>query len=185
MRTDRREQLYDDVLRQATAGRLPFEQEAVRASLNLALSYDVQQSFLWKTLSALGLARSSFNVMALLRFAYPDGVQLSEIGELLITSRANITGLIDHLEEKGYVKRAVDAHDRRARLAKLTKKGEILIDQIMPAHIARSISLFSHLTLDEVQQLTALLTKIRRNPMVAQAGAAESVALHPVFTNED
>jgi len=185
VRTDRREQLYDDVLRQATAGRLPFEQEAVRASLNLALSYDVQQSFLWKTLSALGLARSSFNVMALLRFAYPDGVQLSEIGELLITSRANITGLIDHLEEKGYVKRAVDAHDRRARLAKLTKKGEILIDQIMPAHIARSISLFSHLTLDEVQQLTALLTKIRQNPMVAQAGAAESVALHPVFTNED
>jgi MarR family 2-MHQ and catechol resistance regulon transcriptional repressor len=185
VRTDRREQLYDNVLRRATASRQPFDQAAVRASLNLALTYDVQQSFLWKTLNALGLARSSFNVMTLLRFAYPEGVQLSEIGELLITSRANITGLIDHLEQKGYVKRAVDAHDRRARLAKLTKKGEILIDQIMPAHVARSISLFSHLTLDEVEQLTALLTKIRQNPVIAQAGADESVALHPVFSNED
>jgi MarR family 2-MHQ and catechol resistance regulon transcriptional repressor len=155
------------------------------ASINLALSGDVHESYLWRPLGACGLARSSFYILLLLRYAQPEGLQLSEIGELLITSRANITGLVDHLEQKGYVKRVIGTHDRRARLAKLTKKGETLIDEIMPAHVERSIAFFSNLTLNEVQQLTELLKKIRQSPVVAQAGGDESAALDPVFTTED
>lgn len=182
---DRRERLYEDVLRRTTAPKPVFDGAAVAASVNLALSYDVQQSFLWKPLSARGLARSTFNVMAILRFAHPEGLQLSEIGELLITSRANITGLVDHLEQKGYVRRTVDSHDRRARLAKLTKKGEALVDELMPTHTIRTVRLFSHLTLEEVEQLIALLKKLRQSPVLAQAGMEDSAPVDPVFTQED
>lgn len=119
-------------------------------------------------LAQYGLARSSFNLLALLRYGWPDGIQLSEIGELLITSRANITGLIDHLEERGYVTRAVDENDRRARLAKITGKGECLVDEVLPLHQKLIAGLYGHLSLEEMQTLNATLRKIRKSPLLSR-----------------
>ncbi len=82
-----------------------------------------------------GLSKSTLNILMLLRHGPADGMQLHDLGELLLVSRANITGLIDHLEEKGYVKRVVDAGDRRARYARITKKAEALLDRIHPASL--------------------------------------------------
>jgi MarR family transcriptional regulator, 2-MHQ and catechol-resistance regulon repressor len=184
VKIDRREKLYEDILQQTTSSQSQFYREAITASVNLALTYDVHQSFLWKPLATYGLARSSFNVLALLRYAHPEGLQLSEIGELLITSRANITGLVDHLEQKGYVKRLVNSHDRRARQAKLTKKGEALIDTVIPGHMERSATFFSNLTIEEVRQLTGLLKKVRLSPTLVQA-EDDAAVLDPVFSDKD
>lgn len=185
MRIDRRESLYDELLRETIADRPLFDQEAIQASVNLALTYDVLQSYSLKYLSLHGLAKSSFNLMALLRHAHPEGLQLSEIGELLITSRANITGLVDHLEQKGYVKREVDVHDRRARVARLTTKGEALIDEVLPVHKDRAVAFFSNLNLEEVQQLKKLLKKLRSNPSEVSSENEDSALYHSVFVNED
>jgi MarR family transcriptional regulator, 2-MHQ and catechol-resistance regulon repressor len=179
VRIDRRESLYDELLRKITLTRSEFDREAIAASVNLALTCDVHQVFLFRRLGEHGLARSSFNLLALLRHAHPEGLQLSEIGTLLITSRANITGLVDHLEEKGYVKRVVSTHDRRARLAKLTKRGEALIDELMPAHQNRSSAFFSTLSPSEVRQLTKLLKKLRQSPAVRQAEEESTSIFNP------
>jgi MarR family 2-MHQ and catechol resistance regulon transcriptional repressor len=183
MRADRRESLYDELLRKTTSARTAFDREAIAASVNLALTCDVHQSYLFKRLCFYGLARSSFNLMALLRYAHPEGLQLSEIGELLITSRANITGLVDHLEQKRYVKRSVDKRDRRARVAKLTPKGEELIDELMPNHKDRSVAFFTNLSLEEVRQLTGLLKKLRHNPVLDQP--EDEAVFNPVFVTAD
>jgi MarR family transcriptional regulator, 2-MHQ and catechol-resistance regulon repressor len=169
VQTDRREQFYEEVLRETTEGRTEFEREAVSLALNLALTYDAQHSLFIKQMSDYGLAKSSFNVLAILRHCQPKGMQLSEIGDLLITSRANITGVIDHLEQRGYVKRVVDSHDRRARLAKITKKGSALIEEVMPGHCDRSKALFQHFTLEEMKTMTSLLRKLRQSPVFKQA----------------
>ncbi len=60
-----------------------------------------------------------------------EGMQLHDLGELLVVSRANITGLIYHFEQKGYVNRVVDQQDRRARFARITRKAEALLDEFM------------------------------------------------------
>jgi DNA-binding MarR family transcriptional regulator len=179
VRIDRRECLYDELLRNLTLSRSEFEREAISASVNLALTYDVHQSFLFRRLCEYGLARSSFNLLALLRHAHQEGLQLSEIGSLLITSRANITGLVDHLEQKGYVKRVVSTHDRRARLAKLTKRGETLIDELMPAQHSRSSAFFSTLTVSELRQFTELLKKLRQSPAARQAEDEAATVFNP------
>jgi MarR family 2-MHQ and catechol resistance regulon transcriptional repressor len=168
VRIDRRESLYEELLRRVTVALPDFDREAIAASVNLALTYDVHQSFVFRRLSEYGLARSSFNLLALLRHAHPEGLQLSEIGALLITSRANITGLVDHLEHKGYVKRVMSTHDRRARLAKLTKRGETLIDELIPAQHNRGSAFFSALSIEELQQFTGLLKKLRYGPAARQ-----------------
>jgi MarR family transcriptional regulator, 2-MHQ and catechol-resistance regulon repressor len=177
VRTDRREQFYEDLLRETNQGRTEFERQAVTAMLNLAYTYDAQQSLVVKRLNPFGLGRSSFNVLAILRHRHPDGLQLSEIGDLLITSRANITGVIDHLEQKGFVKRVVDLHDRRARLAKITKKGIALIEDVLPAHCNQSKDLFQNFTMEEMTTLIALLKKIRQSPILTLVEDGQSVEL--------
>jgi len=95
-------------------------------------------------------------------------MQLHDLGELLLVSRANITGLIDHLEDKGYVKRLVDPQDRRARHARITQKGEALLDEFMPVHYRNLKGLLRGLSEDERETLVGLLKKVRTS-MSAQS----------------
>jgi MarR family transcriptional regulator, repressor for mepA len=88
-------------------------------------------------------------------------------------SRANITGLIDHLEQKGYVKRVVDPNDRRARYARITKKAEILLDEFMPLHYQNMKTLVKDLTNGEKEALLTLLKKMRTS-LVTHSEACET-----------
>jgi hypothetical protein len=76
----------------------------------------------------------------------------------------------------------MSTHDRRARLAKLTKRGEALIDELIPAQHARGTAFFSALTIDELRQFTALLKKLRYGPAARQEedeADAASAPSHP------
>lgn len=179
---DRREGFYEESVRELAETMPQVEIEFAELALNLALTYDVQHSFLSKNMCRFGLAKSSFNVLMLLRHGPEEGMQLSEIGELLVTSRANITGVIDHLEQKGYVRRVVDSHDRRARLARITKSGEALIEEVIPHHSRQCALLMGHLTLPERTTLLKLLKKVRQSPVLAEAEDSE---LTPAGVNED
>jgi MarR family 2-MHQ and catechol resistance regulon transcriptional repressor len=120
-----------------------------------------------------GLSKSSLNILMLLRHGPPEGMQLHDLGELLLVSRANITGLIDHLEQKGYVKRVVDANDRRVRYARITRKAEALLDEFMPLHYQNINTLTQDLTNGEKETLLALLKKMRAS-LTAHCGACET-----------
>jgi DNA-binding MarR family transcriptional regulator len=88
---------------------------------------------------------------------------LHDLGEMLLVSRANITGLISHLEEKGFVTREVDEQDRRARYAKVTQKAEDLLDNLIPVHYNNVSTLMNDLSPGEKSQLIGLLTKVRES----------------------
>jgi MarR family 2-MHQ and catechol resistance regulon transcriptional repressor len=104
-------------------------------------------------------------------------MQLHELGELLLVSKANITGLIDHLEEKDLVKRVISARDRRARFARITKKGEALLDEVVPVHYQNVKRLLNDLTNGDKQMLIKLLRKARAS-LMANATTLESHQLH-------
>jgi len=97
----------------------------------------------------------------LLRHGPPEGMQLHDLGELLLVSRANITGLMDHLENKGYVKRVVDEQDRRARYARITKKAEALLDNFMPVYYDHLKKMLHDLSDSEKEALLELFRKTR------------------------
>jgi MarR family 2-MHQ and catechol resistance regulon transcriptional repressor len=129
--------------------------------LDLLYTYDVFHQLSARYMAEYGLSKSSLNILMLLRDRRADGMQLHELGELLLVSRANITGLVDHLEEKGYVKRVVDAADRRARYARITKKAATLLDEFIPVHYRNLNVLLQELTGAEKEMLQGLLKKMR------------------------
>jgi DNA-binding MarR family transcriptional regulator len=75
-------------------------------------------------------------------------------------------------------------HDRRGRLARLTDKGEALIDEVMPLHKERVVAFFANLNFEEVQQLRELLKKLRGNPAVVPSEDEDTALYHSLFVNK-
>ena len=99
----------------------------------------------------------------ILRHGPSEGMQLHDLGELLLVSRANITGMINHLEEKGYVTRIVPKSDRRVRYARLTAEGKSLLDQFVPSHWARVKTLLDGVPEADQIEFRRLLAQIRKS----------------------
>jgi len=174
---DPRETFYRDRVRTCGLQYSGFDVASTEISINFSHSYDVLQQVASRYMGDFGLSRSSLNVLMLLRHGPSEGLQLHDLGELLLVSRANITGLIDHLEEKGYVTRVVDQQDRRARFARITAKAEALLDEFMPLHYQNLKLLLQDLSEEEKETLTRLLVKARYS---ISAHAEECLRLEPV-----
>jgi MarR family 2-MHQ and catechol resistance regulon transcriptional repressor len=158
---DPRESYYLERIRQYGPTYEGFDFPTAESVLNLLFTYDLLHQCTAKYMAEYGLSKSAFNVLSLLRHGPAEGMQLHDLGELLLVSRANVTGLIDHLEEQGYVTRVVDESDRRARFARITSRAEILMDQFIPVHYGNIRTLMSDLSAAEKNQLVGLLTKVR------------------------
>jgi DNA-binding MarR family transcriptional regulator len=140
-----------------------FDFDSSRVALDLALTYDVLHQILARYMADFGLSKSSYNILMLLRNGPKQGMQLHDLGEMLIVSRANITGLIDSLEERGCVKRLVHETDRRVRYAQITPLGEKLLDDFAPVHFNNLCILMQGLNSEEKESLAVLLGKMRHS----------------------
>jgi MarR family 2-MHQ and catechol resistance regulon transcriptional repressor len=158
---DRRESFYHERLRQAGPQYANFELLSAQVALHLVYTCEMFHQMTARCFADFGLSKSSLNVLMVLRHCGSEAMQLHELGELLLVSKANITGIIDHLEEKGYVKRVVDAQDRRARYARITRKAEALLDEFIPVHYGNINRLLQGLTDEDKETLLRLLAKTR------------------------
>lgn len=81
---------------------------------------------------SVGLTHTEFSILEAL---YHKGrMLLGEVQKKILVSSGGITFLIDKLEKRGLVRRALCATDRRARWAELTPEGEALMKDIFPGH---------------------------------------------------
>ena len=163
MLSGHREDFYLERIRRHGPDYKNFDPPTIESVLNIVFTYDLLHRHVTKYMADYGLSKSTFNVLMLLRFGPPEGMQLHDLGELLLVSRANVTGLIGHLEERGYVTRIVDQQDRRARYAKATKKAELLLEELIPVHYNNVRRLLSGVSNVEKSELTDLLKKVRQS----------------------
>ncbi len=107
-----------------------------------------------------GLTGAQLGILRVLADSGGAGVQLNEISQQLCVTSGNVTGLIDRLEEVGYLARVPHPDDRRITLAILTPAGRELYEKIYPAHVARIKQLVSALTTGEQVLLAELLARL-------------------------
>src|ERR1700754_2735368 len=117
---DKREHHYLDRMRHHSRNYREFHWPSVELLVNLFYTYDVVHTRLAREAGRERLSTAAFNVMMILSRCGDGGCPMREVGELLLVSRANVTGLIDCLERRGLVERAASAEDRRVRLVRLT-----------------------------------------------------------------
>jgi MarR family transcriptional regulator, 2-MHQ and catechol-resistance regulon repressor len=126
------------------------------------------------------LTAAEFAVMEAL---YHKGPQLlGEIQKLILVSSGGMTFLVDRLAKRGLAERQACSSDRRARYAKLTRKGERLMDDIFPEHAAVVHRAMAGLKQSEQRALTALLKSLGK-----EAGrlAAETPACKAALAEQE
>jgi DNA-binding MarR family transcriptional regulator len=146
-----------------------FHWPSFEVLFNLIYTYSVALNEVTELLAPHRLSPSAFNVMMILKRSGAEGRPLTELSELLVVSRANVTGLVDCLEQRGLVARTANPRDRRVRVAKLTPKGEALLERFLPDYYPEIRTMCSALNAREKAQLCELLAKLRRGMQRAAA----------------
>lgn len=94
---------------------------ATEAVMNTIRTADLLFDQIGRLLRPLGVSSAGGLVLGQLRDRGP--MSPSEIGERLIVTRATVTGVLDSLERRGYVRRTPNPTDRRGVIVELTAEG--------------------------------------------------------------
>jgi DNA-binding MarR family transcriptional regulator len=111
-------------------------------------------------LAPLGLTVGKYNYLVALASSPSRSRTLNEIGALIHTSSATVTGMIAALERDGLVERENNPLDGRSTIARLTPSGEALLHEAMTPHQRNIEASMKNITRAERQQLFALLLKL-------------------------
>ncbi len=112
-------------------------------------------------LAASGLDMAGFDVILTLR-RQGRGASLSPSAlakEMMLSSSA-MTNRLDRLEKRGLIQRQDDPADRRGLRIVLSDEGFALADDLVVSHVQTEERLLAALTLEERDQLQAMVAKI-------------------------
>lgn len=108
------------------------------------------------------LSPSQFNILNILKDADAGMTQI-ELSRLLIMHRSNVTGLVDRLEERGWVERRDSTTDRRSWQVMLTPTGQQVVRNILPYYYAAAEAVWGDIPAAEARDLARDLARIAEN----------------------
>lgn len=108
--------------------------------------------------SKWGMTDNHYNVLRILNGS-AEPISQVEIGRKMLSSRANVTKLIDFLEARKFVKRH-SCEDRRVNLVTLTADGSDFIENTIDEIQAFAKEDLKNLSRDEQKQLLQILSKV-------------------------
>lgn len=109
-------------------------------------------------LTKLGLVAPQVAVMTLLKEVGP--LTQIEIGQSLMIDKATMVRFLDGLEKGQYVTRESHHTDRRAKILKITKVGEKILDQVREIRQEVEDQVLEPLTVSERKTLRELIAKV-------------------------
>src|SRR6202030_893662 len=138
----------------------PFESPHEEALLSVVRTSDRLQIRAARLLREHGLTPSQYNVLRILR-GEGKPLPILEIASRTIAVVPGITGLIDRLEQAGFVNRLRCAKDRRVIYVALTDQGIKTLATLDEPLLALHRKLMGHLSQGELKELIRLLEKLR------------------------
>lgn len=143
---------------------VPFESPEQEAFLNLVRTAALLEHRLAEGLRPHGLTLTQYNVLRILRGAEPEGLCRSDIEDRMLTPVPDVTRLLDRLEEAGHVERARAEEDRRFVIARITRPGLALLEELDEPVEALHEEQLGHLSRSDLRELSDLLAEARRHP---------------------
>ena len=110
-----------------------------------------------------------FDLMAQLERS-PQGLKMGELSRRLMVTGGNVTGVTDMLEREGLVARSADPLDRRAYRVRLTATGRKVFRAMAEEHERWIVEAFAGLTRREINDLFALLGKLKTQVRANEGG---------------
>lgn len=120
-----------------------------------------------RAMRPLGLTFARYEVLMLLSFSKSGALPMTKIGERLLVHPTGITKLVDKLEAGDLVRREANPRDRRGTLVRITSAGRRLARKA--SKVVADVRFGVDLPDDELEQLSALLGRLRRLPALPSA----------------
>jgi DNA-binding MarR family transcriptional regulator len=141
---------------------------------SLLRGYDSIWSELSRFFQRFELTPQQYNVLKALS-SCGGGVACQAIAEQLLNRVPDITRLLDRLEQAGLIRRERCCADRRVVRTYLTDAGRARVEAVREPLAAALKARFGHMSAEELQQLSVLLTKLRE----PGCGAAQALIREP------
>ncbi len=135
--------------------------------------YQICMTMVAELLAGADLTPLQFGVLAYLnRNDGEPGIDQNGLAARLGIERSHVSLLVEELGSRGLLDRHVNGADRRARLLRLTPKGEKLYRRVLPGNAAANDRILEPLTPHERKLLHDMLVRIiQRNGAYARPGA--------------
>ncbi|MEW5992590.1 MAG: MarR family transcriptional regulator [Chloroflexota bacterium] len=101
---------------------------ATEAVMNTIKTADLIFDRIGRLLRPLNVSAAGGLVLGILRDH--GATSPSELGQRLIVTRATVTGLIDSLERRGFVRRSANPDDRRSLMVEITPDGLVVLQKL-------------------------------------------------------
>ena len=122
----------------------------------------------------LGISMTHFHVLTLLR--HHDAMPMGRVAEILDASMSSATGIIDRMEERGFVERVRVPDDRRVVLVRPTQAGLDLVDEAEFVKSAIITSALERMTVEQLERLSIATAELRIAIETELAAAPEHYA---------
>ena len=132
---------------------------ATEAVMNTIRTADVLFDQIGQLLRPLGVSSAGGLVLGQLRDH--GSMSPSELGERLIVTRATVTGVVDSLERRGYVRRTPNPDDRRGIIIELTPAGFEACAEVRRIIHRQEREWMAALTEDELTTYIGLMHRIQ------------------------
>jgi len=141
----------------------PFASLEEEALLNLLRTSDfLSRAFHLKT-REWGVTSTQYNVLRILRGAYPNALTCAAIRSRMITAEPDITRLLARLKTLKLIRQRRDSHDRRSVLTEISEAGLKLLKEMDPMVHRLPGELLGCLNQPELAELIRLLELARGN----------------------
>jgi DNA-binding MarR family transcriptional regulator len=112
---------------------------------------------------SFGLTDVQFNVLMLLQYQSKreEGLSQTQLSDMMLVNRANVTSLIDRMEKADLVVRTSKAKDRRYNIVKMTSRGRKLFARVEPLYTKEIKKIMASLKETEQSKLIKALEQIR------------------------
>jgi DNA-binding MarR family transcriptional regulator len=90
----------------------------------------------------------------------PEGLRLTELAEAALLTKQSMGYLVDELEARGYVERAPDPADRRAKLVRMTERGRAVEQVVRRAILQVEAEWAAYMAPGEFAELSRLLRSL-------------------------
>jgi DNA-binding MarR family transcriptional regulator len=140
----------------------PFASLEEEVMLNFLRTADRLTGFVERVLRPAGLSPTQYNVLRILRGVNPQGIGCQEIARRMITRDADLTRLLDRLEERRLVLRQRQTDDRRVVHITITPDGLEMLAELDPVVAGANQKLLGHMGADRLKTLLDLIEEARK-----------------------
>lgn len=134
------------------------EELALKLFVVLSRSLEAVKKEVVKDIKNYKLNLTEFGVLEMLYHKGPQPIQM--IGRKVLLASSSITYVIDKLEEKGFLERNACPNDRRVIHARITGKGQELMEHVFPQHRQAIAHIFSELSAEEKSTAIDMLKRV-------------------------